>query len=147
MVIQQGQQHVKELIIQGGAFRKWHKFKYEPKKRRYFIILNKNPEDDETLLTVTATTQIDSVYDKAIKSNCSDNTLVEITNDDYDELPRNSIVDCNSITSLPKQTIIDGVLNQSIEVIIRPNDHIIQQLLAGVANSPTIEARHYKKII
>ena len=68
----------------------------------YFIVLNTNPQGDEALLLVMASSQIDSVKRRRAKEPAA--TVVEISETDYTDFTKNSVVDCNNVftKSLPE---------------------------------------------
>ena len=78
----------KQIVVSGGAYRKYHKYGTETKgsKYRFFFILNKTPENDEKLIIVTSTTQITKRCKERFHK-----VLVRIGPDEYNSFDEDSL--------------------------------------------------------
>ena len=101
----------KQVIVSGGAYRKVHEYGTETKgpKYRFFFILNKNPENDKDLIVVTTTTQILRRRKARFHK-----VLVTISPNEYNSLPEESLIDCNSAEKISKSDIVNWIRDQKI---------------------------------
>ncbi len=96
----------KRVIVPGGAYRKLHGYGTETKgpQRRFFFILNKNPENDKDLIVVTSTLQKTSRRRARYYK-----VLVTVSPNEYNSLPEESLIDCNSAEKIPKSNIVNWI--------------------------------------
>jgi len=103
-----------KILVPGGAFRMRHEFHSEGEKNRFFFVLNKNPQIDNVILLVTATSKI-----KEHKAKWPPNVLVEIGPFEYQELEVLSIVNCETARAFQKKDVQRWVSERKI-VPLRP---------------------------
>lgn len=124
----------KLIFVEGGSFLKNnHQFQNEPPKDRRYFILNKDPQNDNTIVTVHATTQKEKR--KAVRS---ENVLVEIGNGECSAITQNSIIDCESWKVWPKTQLIDLVNDGTIESLDTLPPEILAKLRIAIGNSKTL---------
>jgi hypothetical protein len=103
----------------------------------YFIVVNRNPIDDEVLLLAVASSKVESVRQR--RRQLPPETLVEITPADYREFKLPSIVDCNRVF---RKSLAELVVDWNAGNI-EPKDDLPTSLLAriqaGMKLSPQVE--------
>jgi len=122
------------ILVQGGAFRCEID---EVSKYRYYFVLNQNPKTDNTILLVTATTQIDRH-----KSKFPTNVLVEIKLSEYHQLKQDSLVNCENAHAYSKMKLKEIITSGKFEILEPLPDSIMKKLLKGLAvckNVPPID--------
>ena len=123
----------REVFVSGGAFRKKHEFKSEGEKKRFFFILNRFPKEDDRLIIVTATTQIEKR-----KQHRPLKVLVEITPREYSPLERNSVIDCESAFVRPRQLLEKEIHDHQIEPLVPLRVSILKRLCEAISHSRTL---------
>jgi hypothetical protein len=103
----------------------------------YFVVVNTDPIGDQLLLMAVASSKLESVRRR--RRNLPPETLVEISHD-YDEFPKQSIVDCNKVF---RKSVAELVEDWRWGVV-KPKKDLPKELLiliqAGVRMSPLVEA-------
>lgn len=108
------------------------------------VVLNNNPQTDEYVLLVCGQSKILNV--KRLRSNCSTETLVVITPNQYSEFSVDTIFDCNNLFPQSINNIARKYDNE--ELIVKPElDYVLVELLRqGVLASRLVEQR-FKNIL
>ncbi len=134
----------KQIIVSGGAYRKLHEYGTETKgpKHRYFFILNKNPDNDKDLIVVTSTTQITSRYKARYHK-----VLVRIGPKEYDSLPEESLIDCDSAEKKSKSDIINWIRNQKITPLPPLPDSVLNQLREAIKHASTLNIKGKRLVL
>jgi len=134
----------KQIIVSGGAYRKLHEYGTETKgpKRRYFFILNKNPDNDKDLIVVSSTTQITSRYKARYHK-----VLVRIGPKEYDSLPEESLIDCDSAEKVSKSDIVDWIRKQKITPLPPLPDSVLNQLRNAIKHASTLNAKGKRLVL
>ena len=131
------------IFIEGGAFlKKGHQFKDEKPKPRTFFVLNAQPETDEIIITVHATTKIESR--KKVRT---PEVLVEIKEGEYEDLREFSIVDCESFIIWRKKTLQDNIKSGNIIPLKTVSKTLLIKLRKAIANSKTLATIDKRLII
>lgn len=131
------------IFVEGGAFlKKSHQFRNEPPKHRLFFILNKNPKKDNRIITVHATTKIESRKKVRLA-----NVLVKITATEYNGLKEDSIVDCESYIVWHKSTLQNHIKSGNIEPLKSLPAPLLEQLRRAIGYSKTLAAIDKRLII
>ena len=125
----------KHIFVPGGAFRKYHEFRDEGEKNRFFFILNRNPQKDDVIVLVTASTKI-----KKLKQQYRDRpeVLVTIGPREYEPLPVLSIVNCEAARAELKSNIQQAIDAQKIEYLRPLPAEILRKLCDAIAKCKVI---------
>jgi len=129
-------QHIIEekIFVEGGTFlRKAYQFRNEKPKNRRFFVLNKNPKQDNRILTVHATTKAETR--KAVRP---PEVLVEIKSAEYESLQEDSIVDCESWKVWHKPHLQQEIADGKIEVLAQLPYPILDKLREAISRSKTL---------
>jgi len=78
----------------------------------YFIVLNINPREDTVILLVCASSQIDKIIKR--RRTCPNNTLIEISPDEYPDFKVTSIIDCNVVFERTIDQLVDKLANKKL---------------------------------
>ena len=95
--------------------------------------LNKNPQGDEAIVTVHATTRKDTR--KAVRL---PDVLVEINAGEHHAIKEDSIIDCESWKVWKKSILIDGINKKQIEALDVLPPKILEKLRAAIGKSKTL---------
>lgn len=102
----------------------------------YFIVINREPLADEIILLVCASSKIESV--KRRRRDLP-GTVVVIKKDEYPELARDSIVDCNAVITKRIEYLVlkprQGRLRLKMEIDMT----VVDRLRKAVMRSPRVE--------
>ena len=129
------ERRIKSSIVAGSVYY-FHEKSIDSPKQHRFIVINIDPSKDTAIILVCASSQIE--HFKNLRSNCPNETLVEITPMQYSGLTQNSIIDCNkvfpkSISEIAKM-LSKGKLREKPIMDIR----FVKILRNGVILSPQI---------
>ena len=131
----------KHLWVQGGAFRRDWQFKSEGVKWRYFFILNKAPRQDDVLLVVTATTQIEKTVQRFGPA------VVVVNPDEYGSLERASAINCAMPYEKGKEELVEAIRQGQIFVMSPLPDSVLQRVLKAVETATTISPKQKALIL
>ena len=129
------ERHIKSTITAGSVYYFYEKSIDSPKPHR-FIVLNIDPLKDTAVVLVCASSQVE--YFKKLRSNCPNETVIEITPLQYSGFTKNSIIDCNDV--IPKsineiaKMLSKGKLQEKPTMDIR----LVRKLRQGVILSPMV---------
>jgi hypothetical protein len=133
----------KSIFIKGGVFlKKKHQFRSELPKPRIFFVLNTQPQNDDRIITVHATTKIESRKKVRISE-----VLVEIKPDEYEELKDFSIVDCESFIVWRKIELQKCIKSGDIIPLKTVSENLLNKLRVAIANSKTLATIDKRLII
>jgi len=134
----------KQIIVSGGAYRKLHEYGTETKgpKRRYFFILNKNPENDKDLIVVTSTTQITSRYKARYHK-----VLVRVGPNEYNSFTEESLIDCDSAEKVSKNDIVNWIRDQKITPLPPLPDSVLNQLRDAIKHTSTLNTKEKRLVL
>ncbi len=113
----------------------------------YFVVLNKNPKNNNILILVCATSQIEKRKAIAQKLKFPEETLVEVSPLDFVFFKKNSLFDCNSVIEKSIESIIEKLSNNELQICPQDMpDDIVDTLVKGVlASNQVVEGN--KKIL
>jgi len=123
----------KQIFVPGGAFIKIHQFINEPPQKRRFFVLNKNPESDNKIITVHASTQIEKR-----KKHRQPEVLVEIKPEEYPELTEHSIIDCESYIVWYKPVLESQIKKGKIKPLQQLPTLKLKELRNAIGRSKTL---------
>ena len=131
------------VLIRGGAFRQWHQFPTDAKKKeRYFFVVNFDPKTDEVLLLYTATTQI---ADR--EAHRRSEVLVKVSPKEYHELGANSVIDCESLIKRDRKELIKQISNKEVTPLDALPDTVIARICEAVKATRILSQKEKEKII
>jgi len=122
-----------QILVRGGAFRMEYEFAEEGRKKRFFFILNFNPRSDQILVVATATTKI-----KARRACRPPEVLVELSRRDCPDLDQDSLVDCSSARSWPRDQLIRGIQRKSVQPLSPLPATVMDRLARAVGAAKTL---------
>lgn len=134
----------KQVTVPGGAYRKFHEYGTEGggPKPRFFFILNKSPENDKDLIIVTSTTQISSRYKARYYK-----VLVRVSPNEYNSLPEESLIDCNSAEKIPKGNIVNWIKDQKITPLPPLPDSVLNRLRDAIKHSSNLNTKEKRLVL
>ena len=113
----------------------------------YFVVLNKDPQTDELLILVCASSQVEKRKQIAQKLGFSSETLVVISPSDYALFTKETVIDCNRAFEKTAQSLIDKLEQKKLHICTElMSEDIIQKLVGGIIASTQI-AEKIKKIL
>jgi hypothetical protein len=110
----------------------------------YFIVVNADPLADEVLLLTVASSQIDAVKRRRAKEPVS--TVVEISEHDYAEFTKASIIDCNQVFTKSLQDLCEQWRRKEIVSKWDVPKEILAKLQQGVLDSRLVSETDKEKI-
>ena len=110
----------------------------------YFIVINYKPDEDQLILLLCASSQIEHVH--ILRNNAPDETLVEIKPGDYSDFTKYTIIDCNEIFPTEIATIIQKYSQKTLTIKDDMDGGIVELLRDGVLRSKTITGK-IKKLL
>jgi hypothetical protein len=122
----------KGVLTQGGAFKA--RLSINPRKARYYFILNVNPRTDIVLVIVTSTTDFFS------HKSCAggDYVHVNLSPRDYSELTAKCLVCCNRPRKMSKTILERDLQNQKYELLKPLPKSLLNRILSGIEKSPVV---------
>lgn len=105
----------------------------------YFVVLNRNPRTDEAIIFGCGSSQIEKTLRR--RPNCSPETFVIITPEEYEDFPVKTIFDCNRTNNRSIEAIIAKYSQGKLEIKTEMNATLIEKLKQGVIASSQIEPR------
>lgn len=112
---------------------------FSSSKPHYFIIINTDPQEDKVIFLVCASHQIDKVRNR--RKVCPQETLVEITPDQYSGFKVTSIIDCNFVVEKNISQLVDKLAREELKLKPEMDVPLVKRLRAGVLCSPLTERR------
>ncbi len=109
---------------------------------RFFIILNLDPKNDKTLITVTITKEVDKQRKFAVYTGEDPKTIVPISKKDFPRLSRDSVVNCNRIYPTNLRELIEKIENGGKIFSDKLPKIIVNALVSGVLNSKRVLPEH-----
>lgn len=107
----------------------------------YFIVLN-NPQDvDDIALLVSSSSKVRKVKRRRRKL---PKTIVEVTETEYPDFTKNSVIDCNVVIKKKVRTLIRKLKNQELEPKTEMAPEVLDQLKDATIQSPLVETETKK---
>jgi len=128
---------VKISIKQGSVYY----FRHEdfPDDLHYFVVLNKNPLDDDYLLLSVASSQIERKKEFIKQRNLPEATLVIVERSDYKHFSKDTVFNCNTVHTVSLDALIERVSEENRFFLDLLPSEIVENIIKGVINSPLIE--------
>lgn len=105
----------------------------------YFIVVNIDPISEQTIILVWASSQIANV--KKRRRNCPQETLVQITSNQYPDFPYPSVVDCNHYIEETLEKLIERLSTKQLQLKTEMDMLLVKQLRQGLLASRLIPGR------
>jgi len=129
------------ILVHGGAFRAKHAFNLESPKNRYFIILNRSPDEDDELLIATTTTQ-----EAKRRKHRFHAVIVAIDPAEYDSIDKRCVIDCDSIVRWRKTDLCAKVARREVQPLPPVPATVMARIRAAVTSARTLNP-HEKNLI
>lgn len=130
------------IFVPGGAFRMNFQFADEGMKFRYLFVLNHNPQTNKLIILATATTNIEG------RKKCRDSSeLVELGPNEYDELEKQSVIDCSSPFEIGKNVLEKRIASKEIIPLSALPPEIFSQIKNAVRGSKIVRPDIKKRIL
>ncbi len=133
--------------IQTGAVYYFEEELLSSPEPHYFIVLNKNPRNEEVLILVCASSQVEKRKQISKRLRFPTETLVIISPSEYPLFTKETVVDCNSVFEKNAQSLVDklehGKLKICVELI---PEQIVEKLVKGIIASAKI-SENIKKLL
>jgi len=116
------------------------------KDPHYHVVVNYNPQNEDDLIVVYSSTQIEKVLRRARSYNYPSGSLVQVCKEEYECFTTDSIFDCNQARLIPKNTLIAKLKNK--ELIPKPeiNSKIVEKLRKAILSSNVVRRGIKKKL-
>ena len=110
----------------------------------YFAVINPDPLNNHLLVLGVFSSQVEST--KSRRRNLPSETLVEVSPQDYSELTKDSIVDCNSPKYIQIEQLAEKMRCKELRHHSDLPEELSAQILQGILASPMVEEK-IKKIL
>lgn len=111
-------------------------------KQHYFVVLNYNPQTDEAILLVNATTGFENEAFYVIGKKLPHETLVCVKKGASKILPENSTFNCNSYKAYTYNEFIGGGGISRLRYMGVIETSILEELRNGFLASPLVKKKH-----
>jgi len=125
---------IQGVLTQGGAFKaKLVKDDY----RRFYFILNRNPQDDTLIILTTSTTAF------VLHRSCpdGDDVHISLTPDDYPPFYKNCLICCGTpklLKTEQKDNLLKKLKSGKFELLPPLSAEIIEKIKTGISKSSTV---------
>jgi hypothetical protein len=135
---------VKVLLQQGSVYY----FKHDdfPEDPHYFVVLNKTPLEDDSIVLCVATSQVPKKEEFIRQRKLPEETLVIVEKKNYKHFSKNTAFNCNTVHSIALATLIEKVAEENKFFLDPIPKDILEKLILGVKTSPVIENGIKKKL-
>lgn len=135
-----------EACLEQGAVFYFSSASFEnPDIPHYFIVLNNKPKSTDVLALVYATSKVEKV--KKRRKNCYEQTLIDISPDEYIGFSVSSIVDCNTVIEINASKLIEKLENKQLKICEKMPYIQFNLIKSGVLLSNLVEKRIKKMIL
>ncbi|PKL48756.1 MAG: hypothetical protein CVV39_03955 [Planctomycetes bacterium HGW-Planctomycetes-1] len=128
------------IFTQGGAFKA---NLGEPSKKRYYFVLNKNPQHDDLIILSTSTTAY------ALHRNCQggDKVHIPLSPSDYSDFTENCLICCERPVRTPKNKLRKILNSQNYEILPPLPQSVLDKILNGIRKSSTVSPKEKQLIL
>ncbi len=130
--------------IQLGSVYYFAESSFSSLEPHYFIVINIDPLQDRIIFLVCASSKIEKV--KKRYRTCPDETLIEISPNQYPDFRFDSIINCNEVIEKTVDQLVEKLIQEKLKLKTKMNPALVKQLRQGVLCSPVIEHR-IKKLL
>lgn len=110
----------------------------------YFIVVNADPLGDEVLLLTVASSQIDTVIRRCSREPVS--TVVEISEADYADFTKDSVIDCNRVFTKSLADLCSQWHRKEIVPKLDIPKEILDRLKQGILDSRLVSEADKRRI-
>lgn len=126
--------------IQQGSVYLFIEDSHKDRIPHYFVILNKNPLEDDEFVFVLATSKVEKKRRiRLAMLKLPTTTLVETDGAECAFLTKPTIFDCNELTKFTPSALIDKLQSKLFRHIGHVPEQILTKLIKGVTDSPLID--------
>ncbi len=125
--------------IKSGAVYYFTEDSFTSSEPHYFIVLNSDPLNEQVILLVCASSQIDKVRHR--RKNCPAETVIEVNSVQYPGFSVDSIIDCNSILQVTITKLVEKLSKRELRLKTEMDPSLVEQFRKGVLASPMIEGQ------
>jgi len=136
---------IKSMIREGSVFY-FSEETFTTDAPHYFVVLNKSPLTDPSIILVVAVTLDIKVVERIEKTNLPRETYVDINPDDCSFLKSSTLFDCNNIFTKSIDELAEKLNQKKLKIINRIENPIIERIKKGVLVSPLV-TREIKNLI
>ncbi len=122
--------------IEAGSVYYYHEKSIDSPKQHNFVVINIDPPKDTLIFLVCSSTKIN--HFRKLRSNCPDETLVEITPTQYSGFSEKSIIDCNDIFQKGIDEIARMFSKNKLQIKPVMGLRLVRKLRQGVILSPLV---------
>lgn len=130
--------HFELTLRQGSVFFMQHRGLTSPLPH-FMIVINPDPRCSDSIVLGVVTSKVEKCKARAKMLKAKAETLVEIGPEDYSELSKHSIVDCNDPKLIRKQELKEKKERREIMDKAPVSDEIAMKLLQGVLQSHLVK--------
>ena len=130
--------HFELTLRQGSVFFMQHRGLISPLPH-FMIVINPDPRCSDSIVLGVVTSKVEKCKARAKMLKAKAETLVEIGPEDYSELSKHSIVDCNDPKLIRKQELKEKKERREIMDKAPVSDEIAMKLLQGVLQSHLVK--------
>ncbi len=129
----------------GSVFYFGHEDFEDPSIPHYFIVLNDNPKKDKILVLVCASSRVEKVKNR--RSNCHEQTLVDLTPAEYIHLTTATVIDCNSVMEIELSNLIQKFKEGKLKICEKMPFTSFNLIKSGVLTSRLVEERKKNMVL
>jgi len=139
-------QILKKILKPGTAFL-FDQETFKGRKPHFFVVLNHNPQTDELLLMVNATTKVDNRRFEMELTGVPEETLVVVKAGECSFLIKESAFDCNFPTIRSVDDLVLKFQQKALKMVGEISEDLLSKLRFGVLQSPMVDDDTKKIII
>ena len=134
---------IKASIKPGSVYYFPHEALSSP-EYHFFIVININPIVEEVIFLVCSSSQISKV--KQRNRHNPPKTLVEISNTQYPDFTRDSIINCNNVFPERIEKLIERLSNKKLKLKAEMKISLVNKLRKGVLASRQVPLKIKKQL-
>jgi len=116
-------------------------------KKRFNVVVNRNPKSDNSILMVTITSQIEKAKNRIARFAWDPETLVEVGPSEYVLLSMDSIINCNNVVEIPKRSLIEKIDNGGEFTFEKLPQNVVSKIQSGILKSLVVSQDHKEMVI
>ncbi|MFP4640798.1 MAG: hypothetical protein ACLFPU_01260 [Dehalococcoidia bacterium] len=124
-------------VLKRGAVFYFEEETLSSSEPHYFIVINTDPKTDEILLLVCCSSRTNKVK----RRNCPEETLVEISPEEYPDFRTGSIVNCNNVWEKKTSELVGKYSQGKLKLKDTMSAELVDKLQAAVIASSVVERR------
>ena len=105
----------------------------------YHVVVNHDPQNEDTIILVNATSQIEKRKMWVSKNKLPKETLIEVGHTECPFLSKDTVFDCNNKTLFTKDDLVDLTDSMALQYIEKVPYDLLKKIRAGLIASPMIE--------